>query len=290
MTTTSSRWTGSTGRTSRRNAGGSWASGLAPSSVLANLAQHAEALTHLHTQSPPIIDGDVKPGNLILTRGGRIKLVDFGLSSAPDVPRQRAGTPGFRAPEVAANGTPSRASDVYALAATASRCRPGARRRGCFPAGRAYLRRRPSSSRRRSGSGWRRIPARRPKTPGELVERLRAGWTAALPTGVVTFCSSDIESSTAMWDAHPEAMADALVRHDELIADAVEGHNGSFIESMGDSTLSVFDSAPDAVAAALAANRALGTEPWPPGIGIAVRWGVHTGEAERATRTTAARP
>ena len=43
--------------------------GLAPSSVLAYLAQAAEALTHLHTQSPPVIHGDVKPGNLILTRG-----------------------------------------------------------------------------------------------------------------------------------------------------------------------------------------------------------------------------
>ena len=38
-------------------------------------------------------------------------------------------------------------------------------------------------------------PARRPATPGELVERLRAGWAEALPTGVVTFCLSDIEGS-----------------------------------------------------------------------------------------------
>ena len=30
-------------------------------------------------------------------------------------------------------------------------------------------------------------PAQRPATPGELVERLRAGWAAGLPTGVVTF-------------------------------------------------------------------------------------------------------
>ena len=85
---------------------------------------------------------------------------------------------------------------------------------------------------------------------------------------MVTFCLSDIEGSTALWDAQPEAMADALVRHDELIADAVEAHGGSFIESMGegDSTVSVFDSAPAAVEAALEANRALAARTWPPGI------------------------
>jgi eukaryotic-like serine/threonine-protein kinase len=76
--------------------------GLAPSSVLTYLAQAAEALTHLHSLNPPVIHGDVKPGNLILTRGGRIKLVDFGLSSTPYGFHRRSGTPGFRAPELAA--------------------------------------------------------------------------------------------------------------------------------------------------------------------------------------------
>jgi eukaryotic-like serine/threonine-protein kinase len=107
--------------------------GLAPSSVLGYLAQAAEALTHLHSQDPPVIHGDVKPANLILTRGGRVKLVDFGLSSAPVAPRRRTGTPGFRAPELAAEGAPSRASDVYALAATAFALLTGSPPSGVLP-------------------------------------------------------------------------------------------------------------------------------------------------------------
>ena len=115
------------------------------------------------------------------------------------------------------------------------------------------------------------------------MESLLAGWGAALPTGVMTFCLSDIEGSTALWDGDPAAMAEALVRHDEIIAAQVESRGGRFLKSMGegDSTASVFVSAPQALAAAVAASRVLQEEQWPGGLRLAVRFGLHTGEAER---------
>jgi eukaryotic-like serine/threonine-protein kinase len=41
--------------------------------------QLCDVLGYLHDQQPPIIHGDVKPANIKLTAGGRLKLVDFGL-------------------------------------------------------------------------------------------------------------------------------------------------------------------------------------------------------------------
>ena len=257
--------------------------GLPLSSVLAYLAEAAEALSLLHAHDPPVIHGDVKPANLILTRGGRVKLVDFGLSSTLGMGGERAGTPGFRAPELETGAPPSRASDVYALAATAFALLTGApperlppTREGLDTGQTAHL-----AAAIRAGLAT--DPARRPATPGEFVERLRAGWLSTLPTGVMTFCMSDIEGSTRLWESEPEAMAESLVRHDELIAGVVEARGGHFVKSMGegDSTASVFTSAAQALGAAIDATRALAEEPWPEGVRIRARFGLHTGEAQR---------
>ena len=257
--------------------------GLPPSSVLAYLSDAAAALTHLHSLHPAVIHGDVKPANLILTTGGRVKLVDFGMSSAPNALRRRSGTPGYRAPELAAGGPPSRAGDIYALAATAFALLTGSPPAGFLPSWKEVDPAQAEQLETAIRLGMATDPSRRPATPGELVERLRAGWTAALPTGVITFCMSDIEGSTAMWEAEPAAMAEALVRHDELIADCMAVHGGRFIGSMGegDATVSVFDSAAGAVAGALAATRALAAERWPGDLRIRARFGLNTGEADR---------
>src|SRR3954453_17041432 len=105
---------------------------------------------------------------------------------------------------------------------------------------------------------------------------------AELPSGTVTFLLTDVEGSTALWEEAPEAMRAALARHDALFDDAVREYRGVHIRPRGegDSRFAVFDAASNAVAAALAIQRAFAAEQWPTPRSIKVRIGVHTGEAE----------
>src|SRR4051794_28730214 len=102
-----------------------------------------------------------------------------------------------------------------------------------------------------------------------------------LPSGTVTFLLSDVEGSTALWEAAPEAMRAALARHDGLFEQAVQQHSGVHIRPRGegDSRFAVFSSAPDAVAAAIAIQRAFAVESWPTPRPVRVRIGIHAGEA-----------
>jgi serine/threonine-protein kinase len=52
---------------------------LQESEVLGWALQIGDALTHLHTQDPPILHRDIKPSNIKVTPSGLVKLVDFGL-------------------------------------------------------------------------------------------------------------------------------------------------------------------------------------------------------------------
>ena len=40
-----------------------------------------------------------------------------------------------------------------------------------------------------------------------------------LPTGTITLLFTDIEGSTRLWDEWPDAMSQALLRHDTVIAE-----------------------------------------------------------------------
>src|SRR5215472_4668601 len=102
-----------------------------------------------------------------------------------------------------------------------------------------------------------------------------------LPAGTVTFLLTDIEGSTRLWEAVPEAMEEALERHNRLLAEVIGGHGGVVVTSRGegDSFFAVFPSAVAAVEAAGACQLRLGREAWPEGAVLRVRMGLHTGEA-----------
>ena len=108
-----------------------------------------------------------------------------------------------------------------------------------------------------------------------------------LPTGTVTFLFSDIEGSTRLATEHAEAWPAILERHRELMRAAFEAAAGFEAGTEGDSFFVVFPGAPDAVAAAVEAQRALAAEPWAPGAEVRVRMGMHTGEASFSASTYA---
>ena len=103
--------------------------------------------------------------------------------------------------------------------------------------------------------------------------------SSARPSGTVTFLFSDIEGSTARWEAAPEAMGLALARHDVLVRDAIEAHSGYVFKTMGDAFCAAFATAPDALAAALDAQSALAAEDFSAVECIRVRMALHSGRA-----------
>lgn len=102
----------------------------------------------------------------------------------------------------------------------------------------------------------------------------------SLPLGTVTFLFTDIEGSTRLWEASPEEMSLALVRHDALLRDVLQRHNGYIFKTMGDAFCAAFHTAPDALDAALNLQLALVTEAWPEQTPLKVRIALHTGAAE----------
>jgi serine/threonine-protein kinase len=88
--------------------------------------QSADALAAAHEKG--ILHGDVKPENIMLSPGGQVKLLDFGVarrlpSEEPDgetlttvwAPGQISGTPSYMSPEVLKGALPDGRSDIFAL-------------------------------------------------------------------------------------------------------------------------------------------------------------------------------
>ena len=95
----------------------------------------------------------------------------------------------------------------------------------------------------------------------------------------MTFLFTDIVNSVRLWEQAPDAMTEALERHDNVVRDAVASHAGHIFSTGGDAFCAVFSHPAEAVAAAVAGQRRLGAERWPAAATIAVRMGIHTGTA-----------
>ena len=103
---------------------------------------------------------------------------------------------------------------------------------------------------------------------------------ATLPSGTVTFLFTDIEGSAARWERDRTATAADVDRHFALLRGAIERHGGVLFKVVGDAGQAAFPSAPEAVAAAAEAQRALLDAAWSPVCGpLRVRMALHAGEA-----------
>ncbi|RRO13765.1 serine/threonine protein kinase [Saccharopolyspora rhizosphaerae] len=98
--------------------------------VMDMLEQAGQALQAAHERS--LVHRDVKPGNILITPDGKVKLTDFGIAKAADAaPVTRngmvMGTAHYIAPEQALGSDATPASDVYSLAVVGYECLMGHR-------------------------------------------------------------------------------------------------------------------------------------------------------------------
>jgi predicted ATPase/class 3 adenylate cyclase len=111
----------------------------------------------------------------------------------------------------------------------------------------------------------------------------------ALPAGTLTFVFTDIEGSTRLVQTLGEARFNAVLEaHGQLVGGAFDAEGGHRVRMEGDSFFYVFERASAAVAAVVAAQRAVAAHAFPEGAVIRVRMGLHTGEARLGSAATGA--
>src|SRR5262249_18530344 len=93
-----------------------------------------------------------------------------------------------------------------------------------------------------------------------------------LPSGTVTFPSTDVEGSTRLLhELGPEVYAEALQEHRRALRGVFVRHDGVEVDTQGDAFFAAFPTADGAVAAARDGQLELSGGP------VVVRMGLHTG-------------
>jgi len=90
---------------------------LPPPKLVRIFLQVAAAMVHMHRRG--VYHADLKPNNIMLTRTGEVKIIDFGLAWVKGEYKGRVqGTPEYMAPEQVKSGTINEQTDIYNLGAT----------------------------------------------------------------------------------------------------------------------------------------------------------------------------
>src|SRR5215472_13285779 len=103
------------------------------------------------------------------------------------------------------------------------------------------------------------------------------------PSYIMTFLFTDIVGSTTIAQQFPDNLPALLARHHAILKDAAQANHGHVFRIVGDAFQVAFDTARDALNAALAAQTALQQEAWQPAP-IHVRMGLHTGSMQVETQ------
>jgi serine/threonine-protein kinase len=101
---------------------------LDPARTMDVVAQAARGLQAAHAAG--LVHRDIKPGNLVVSKSGRVKITDFGIaylagSASMTVTGMMMGTPAYLAPERVSGATATPAADLYALGIVAYQCLTG---------------------------------------------------------------------------------------------------------------------------------------------------------------------
>ncbi len=98
------------------------------------------------------------------------------------------------------------------------------------------------------------------------------------PAGTVTFLFTDIEGSTKLLQELGDVYGTVVADHRRILREAFGSAGGREVDTQGDAFFYSFARARDALAAAVAGQRALAAHEWPGGSRVRVRMGLHTGE------------
>ena len=83
------------------------------------------------------------------------------------------------------------------------------------------------------------------------------------PTGTVALVFTDVEGSTALWEAVPDAMRVGLQLHDDCMRRLIATHDGYEVKTEGDAFMVSFSRPTDAARWCLAVQEALPELAWP---------------------------